>query len=1787
MAGGKADLYKSRAAESGYEMSDREAFALGTLGAIGEAMIFTKMGKLGDVIGWGGKRSQRLVDDLVNQSLAAAKNGEMKEITALAVQAMKPTTSRIVDSLLKNANRAWNMSSFSASAATAVAFDELFANLYTDKDVATPQDYVNAVRDTYALSFMMGLGHVLAVDRASKMTVNAIKTAVNATPEQHQTLRQAAVRQYGESVILPMETKISETLNIIKKEGDRLGFGNMNSDTNLEPAKQMIVRMVLKTAVEQNQDPNKVMDGLLTVIGKTKEGMDVTEFNELLAGKTDTLRQRFMEYMGQNVTMSPIYGGYIDGLADKAEVTMRKFNGITPEEQTRRVESRKTALKTLSSLITARDTARITVEAIKPQKAGETMAPEVLEQRKTAETALETAETDVKHAMSMFSKQTMADLYASGDIRFDKKIGRFEPILKIEKEQTPRQAAAVGIKYMRVVADNARIMAQEKRRADFERIWDARFPPPEGEAVTVRRPDGSIYKAILGEKWVDDIPIMGGKNIAHKLLPDGTWTSGVLDEGDVIVSPPTPTTKAEVGRKPITTTEVGAGTPSSGLTYSQLREGMNKRGYSFLFPHGETGTKTEGILTFGGYNYPTFVSKDGNVKIALGQNDLYIFNDKPWRGDPSQPLKNAFVIEGIYTSPEVRGQGRATQALKEVLSLADELNVSVKVEPTPIKSLAGKTGRTREQLITDYKKLGFEQENQGSDQILIRTPSSAIKPAQSAKVGGKTTALYIPEDNLMAFFEDATPLSIIHEFTHHMVANNFLSADQNLRLGALYLRSDKLRADMKTGIPRDMRDPRVQEALASDLERFITTGKLPQGADVEAVKLFKELKDAYGNLLAAAREDLSIYGEPGNITAERVGKLYDAMIGVNADELSKTQGRAVADAITVADYADQKRQDGNDNKRHEVFKAKFTQVKKATKMTESEIRGILENSDETGKKSHFPEMSADQQDAAIRKLNELIADREDREIAPDVSDSAKTMVVDMKIDDDGCPLPIYQQLIPEITGRKGKGKEKRPDDEIYREEQDKKLAEIDDPARREIVDHLSLMPSEVLDARHDWRDFYIKPFRAVRAAIQRSFITPETLANVFDRGDPDGPFHKYVINPMIKGRNMYAEVNRQMQEFIKKQTMKFDDTGRITYNPFWSANETVETMPGKRRTRSEALGIYVWSGRGDLTKDENGRYNNWIVRRLTNTGQVTAEEIATVKNTVETPGHPKYGSQEMQDIRHLADRIQYMTDKVFPLLQKTYYQLTGRKLGKIAKNYLPVWAESYLEHFGQDVLPEFIKLMGEPGSSEYDHFESFLKSRTRGLDFRISLDADNAFLSYMTMVSRYVVKDPILFRIEKLMGRMVDPENPDRGNMGSLLTSRFGKAATGQLESFIRRERTVSGRINPWMPGEKPLAYIRNMSIPAFMGGRITTTLLGPMSGLPTMSFMDRQTLLKAPLVYAKNLTQVMTRIGQGDSNPWETTDVWKDLPAIIKNQWYESLTMETGKEFRGISEIFKGKKLGRKISEVALYPFQVSSFLDVASSYQLCLEQGMKLFQGDVGKARDWAIDRVLETHSATTVTEKAPIQTANEFMRSLVPFFGQPIKDFNFNLNRLFLPALYAGIKTQGGLRAKAGAVMESFKGGNDISRTHAMQKLTFSMVLPALAFGMIARRRAPTKDEVWQDILSYPLFAVPFLSNALNPTRFNYDNFYGAFWYRIGQNLFEAAKHISKEGGEKGAIKGIGDLGRTMFQLYGQPVIIVDAAEKALNDVRGYGPEYKNTMGRVLNYLSVPTRPVPEKK
>lgn len=140
---------------------------------------------------------------------------------------------------------------------------------------------------------------------------------------------------------------------------------------------------------------------------------------------------------------------------------------------------------------------------------------------------------------------------------------------------------------------------------------------------------------------------------------------------------------------------------------------------------------------------------------------------------------------------------------------------------------------------------------------------------------------------------------------------------------------------------------------------------------------------------------------------------------------------------------------------------------------------------------------------------------------------------------------------------------------------------------------------------------------------------------------------------------------------------------------------------------------------------------------------------------------------------------------------------------------------------------------------------------------------------------------------------------------------------------------------------------------------------------------------------------------------------------------------------------------------------------------------------------------------------------------------------------------------------------------------------------MVLPALAFGMIARRRAPTKDEVWQDILSYPLFAVPFLSNALNPTRFNYDNFYGAFWYRIGQNLFEAAKHISKEGGEKGVIKGMGDLGRTMFQLYGQPVIIIDAAEKALTDVRGYGPEYKDTVGRVLNYLSLPMRPVPEKK
>lgn len=117
------------------------------------------------------------------------------------------------------------------------------------------------------------------------------------------------------------------------------------------------------------------------------------------------------------------------------------------------------------------------------------------------------------------------------------------------------------------------------------------------------------------------------------------------------------------------------------------------------------------------------------VRVALeGDQLLFMHNNRinKGRGESKET-----TVSFIGVDKDMRGQGAAKEALQTLADIADQNNVKLYVEPTQLD----KTGLTKEQLTSLYKKYGFEnvthydreEGTKQTDRILKREPNKEVK----------------------------------------------------------------------------------------------------------------------------------------------------------------------------------------------------------------------------------------------------------------------------------------------------------------------------------------------------------------------------------------------------------------------------------------------------------------------------------------------------------------------------------------------------------------------------------------------------------------------------------------------------------------------------------------------------------------------------------------------------------------------------------------------------------------------------------------------------------------------------------------------------------------------------------------------------------------------------------------------------------------------------------------------------------------------------------------------------
>lgn len=133
----------------------------------------------------------------------------------------------------------------------------------------------------------------------------------------------------------------------------------------------------------------------------------------------------------------------------------------------------------------------------------------------------------------------------------------------------------------------------------------------------------------------------------------------------------------------------------------KLEQAMKARGCKIIWP---TLEGSEGALRVGRGRYPTIVSPDGKVKVAISDTLMFVHKGRAYLAAPEEWSPNEVTIAGIVVDKASRRQGLATATMLILLEEAARLGITLTLEPRPLKEHGDIAAEALRQW---YKRLGF------------------------------------------------------------------------------------------------------------------------------------------------------------------------------------------------------------------------------------------------------------------------------------------------------------------------------------------------------------------------------------------------------------------------------------------------------------------------------------------------------------------------------------------------------------------------------------------------------------------------------------------------------------------------------------------------------------------------------------------------------------------------------------------------------------------------------------------------------------------------------------------------------------------------------------------------------------------------------------------------------------------------------------------------------------------------------------------------------------------------
>jgi len=961
----------------------------------------------------------------------------------------------------------------------------------------------------------------------------------------------------------------------------------------------------------------------------------------------------------------------------------------------------------------------------------------------------------------------------------------------------------------------------------------------------------------------------------------------------------------------------------------------------------------------------------------------------------------------------------------------------------------------KEHLETLDSHLGSEAEwkayaHEGLAQQRIAFQEKAAKQKQIA-------ASYFADHNLAVFYSSADVGTILHEWMHHLALNDLLPNRMQRSL-RLHFQPDNPEMWQEQGL----------EDLSNSIIVFIRDGTLPEQAGSDLRQAFAHLKQVFAKtyqrvLRHNSEQELKLDSE--------VESELNALLGeVAPSELASTEGDALHTAMLLGP-------DSNG----EVIVEKLNESGERVLFQLRNGERLDRTPAQLGRSLHAIMARQVGQEASHQAVLDLSLEVLGKEYKPsEFSVQEMETLVEQARNDLGSPAEVERQnrasmrqlLLSrfDVENESSLEPEKR---EIF----DRELEYLTSPSEgaadinvQESINALneqmdSLPDAEPMRARAGkGPPWYQRTRNALkrfgRAVIDNNFQIPANLIYYLNGYKADGAWNDHVGKVWRAGWNESSRLMTEDEKWIAKRRneLKLKEIRNITDK---------RVVFGKQKW-DMSVGEIVYIAM-------LGRNPNQANALVESNDDVTRDMIPQAAKFVKD-------NEQLTSLVTLLDALYArMHKKAAPI----YLKINNKPLGFV-KGYAPMQRENNA-YAANDFMDQLIATIAPQMSESVRSRDPRFKQRTQIKGSRISIsDPITVALSYVSAVNNYVGKIENITALKQVLNGLRDKMREKYGD---------DMHVWHMLNKFSDREMFPAGRLEPLSPGEIFLKDARNRFQNALLGFRLATMPKQAVSLSHAMSLIPGG-IRNIPLATQNGLELLRIMAGNrrseiGEQHKLSGHPVFELLqkhnPAILRRYGEAEIEEINAAGARGLGKKIKvnGKALGVRALEGLrdwdAWTVGVSWYTAFQVIRDAELAKNPSNIEAAETKAAEFASDVVDRTQPASIPFQRSFAETGREYLRAMIPFSGQRIR--NFNEYQSMLGAMADAMK-DGGL-AGVGKALFSKRAEYD---TPLVQKAMWGAALPAVAMFFLMYRRPPNDDEYAKMMIMYPLTSIPILGPTL---------------------------------------------------------------------------------------------------